>query len=496
MKLYFYLRPTKGNSKVSTIYKCLEFSRGVTERSSLRIKIPNKLWDKRAERVKESNEINFQSINFILNQLEAEFLSSNKQKTKSDKNCFLEYAYSHIESEYQNEETKKKYTTIINSLKKYCGEILNINTLPFSELSKINFIEGYKKWVFIRQYNNRDTTPKKTKTAFNYVIVIQKFIKEYNAHNPEKTPITTIHYTNGIKKFEVEEPTILLPEDINKLISYQSNSTGKRDFTNDAKHQFLFQFFTSGLRVSDLMLLNFKHFVKGRIVFNVKKSGRPASIFFDYNSAKVLGYFYPQEFEEAITRNKFIDLKLSTKEVEELGKIESSHIPLTDFTVVDLKNFNQFLSEDRLNNNSRILKVLEGVIGRLESNVAYTMSEIMSSKNEGFVFDYLNYEDFKNIQIRHKTTFTKEQVNKLHRARTKYNGRLKRIGKRIGIEKLSSHVSRHSFSYSMILQQARPDQISISLVHANQSITEAYIKRFPDHHSDAPIKRVHSMYKV
>ncbi|MFD3275189.1 tyrosine-type recombinase/integrase [Aquirufa echingensis] len=496
MKLYFYLRPTKGNSKVSTIYKCLEFSRGVTERSSLRIKIPNKLWDKRAERVKESNEINFQSINFILNQLEAEFLSSNKQMTKSDKNCFLEYAYSHIESEYQNEETKKKYTTIINSLKKYCGEILNINTLPFSELSKISFIEGYKKWVFIRQYNNRDTTPKKTKTAFNYVIVIQKFIKEYNAHNPEKTPITTIHYTNGIKKFEVEEPTMLLPEDINKLISYQSNSTGKRDFTNDAKHQFLFQFFTSGMRVSDLLLLNFKHFVKGRIVFNVKKSGRNASILFDYNSAKVLGYFYPQEFEEAITRNKFIDLKLTTKEVEELSKIDSSYVPLTDFTVLDLKKFKQFLSEDKLNDNTRMLKILDGVIERLESNVANSMCEIMSSKNEGFVFDYLNYEDFKNIQIRHKTTFTKEQVNKLHRARTKYNGRLKRIGKRIGIEKLSSHVSRHSFSYSMILQQARPDQISISLVHANQSITEAYIKRFPDHHSDAPIKRVHSMYKV
>lgn len=496
MKLYFYLRPTKGNSKVSTIYKCLEFSRGVTERSSLRIKIPNKLWDKRAERVKESNEINFQSINFILNQLEAEFLSSNKQMTKSDKNCFLEYAYSHIESEYQNEETKKKYTTIINSLKKYCGEILNINTLPFSELSKISFIEGYKKWVFIRQYNNRDTTPKKTKTAFNYVIVIQKFIKEYNAHNPEKTPITTIHYTNGIKKFEVEEPTILLPEDINKLISYQSNSTGKRDFTNDAKHQFLFQFFTSGMRVSDLLLLNFKHFVKGRIVFNVKKSGRNASILFDYNSAKVLGYFYPQEFEEAITRNKFIDLKLSTKEVEELSKIDSSYVPLTDFTVLDLKKFKQFLSEDKLTDNTRMLKILDGVIERLESNVANSMCEIMSSKNDGFVFDYLNYEDFKNIQIRHKTTFTKEQVNKLHRARTKYNGRLKRIGKRIGIEKLSSHVSRHSFSYSMILQQARPDQISISLVHANQSITEAYIKRFPDHHSDAPIKRVHSMYKV
>lgn len=496
MKLYFYLRPTKGNPKESTIYKCIEFSRGVTERSSLRIKIPNKLWDKRTERVRESNEINFQSINFILNQLEAEFLFSNKHVTKSDKNCFLEYAYSNIESEYQNEETKKKYTTIINSLRKYCGEILNINTLPFSELSKISFIEGYKKWVFIRQYNNRDTTPKKTKTVFNYVIVIQKFIKEYNAHNPEKTPIITIHYLNGIKKFEVEEPTILLPEDINKLISYQSNSTGMRDFTNDAKHQFLFQFFTSGMRVSDLLLLNFKHFKDGRIKFNVKKSGRNASLFFDYNSAKMLGYFYPEEFDKALNRNKFIDIKLSAKEVEELSKIESRNIPLTDFTVIELKKFKQFLIEDPLNDNSKILKILDDVNRRLESNVATSMCEILGDKNEGFVFDYLNYEDFKNIQIRNKSIFTKEQVNKLHRARTKYNGRLKRIGKRIGIEKLSSHVSRHSFSYSMILQDATRSQLANSLIHANESITESYRTRFPDNHSDAPVKRVHSMYEV
>lgn len=143
-----------------------------------------------------------------------------------------------------------------------------------------------------------------------------------------------------------------------------------------------------------------------------------------------------------------------------------------------------------------MLKILEGVIERLESNVAYSMCEIMGSKDEGFVFDYLNYDDFKNINIRSKTKFTRKQIDKLHKARTKYNGRLRRLGKKIGIDGLSSHVSRHSFSYSMILQKASRGQISNSLGHANQSITEAYITRFPDNYSDAPVKRVHSMYDV
>jgi integrase len=496
MKLYFYLRPSKGNPKESTIYKCIEISRAVNERISLRIKIPTKLWDKKNERVKESSILNYQSINFLLNQLEAEFLASNKRATQVDKNCFLEYSYNHIETFYQNEETKKKYTTIINSLKKYCEEILNLNSLPFSELAKFTFIDGYKKWVFKRQYNNREDIPKKTRTVFNYVIVIQKFIKDYNAHNPEKTPITTIHFTNGIKRFDTGEPKILFPEEINKLINYSSKNTSRRDFTNDAKHQFLFQFFTQGLRVSDLLLLNFKHFIDGRIRFNVKKSGRNAKLLFDYNSAKILGYFYPNEFEEALNHNKFIDLKLTRKEIEEIGLIESSNKPISDFTVIDLQNFKHHLAHEVYNDNSKLLRIFEGVIERLASKVAYSMCDIMGSKDEGFVFDYLNYDEFKGIQIRHKTIFSKDQINKLHRARTKYNGRLRRIGEKIGIDNLSSHVSRHSFSYSMILQQASRSEISNSLVHANQSITEAYITRFPDNHSDAPVKRVHSMYEV
>jgi integrase len=133
--------------------------------------------------------------------------------------------------------------------------------------------------VYKRQYSNRDSAiTKKTKTVFNYVIVIQTFVKKYNQLNPEKEEIKTIHYAAGVEDFDIVEPRMLYPDEIERLINYSYKSVRKTDKTLDAKHQFLFQFFLSGLRVSDILLLNYKHFVKGRIEFVVKKNGKKITI--------------------------------------------------------------------------------------------------------------------------------------------------------------------------------------------------------------------------
>jgi hypothetical protein len=57
-------------------------------------------------------------------------------------------------------------------------------------------------------------------------------------------------------------------------------------------------------------------------------------------------------------------------------------------------------------------------------------------KPSGFVFDYLNNEEFKNIKIIDKRVLSEEQINILYRARCTYISRLKRIAEDIGIEKL------------------------------------------------------------
>jgi integrase len=497
MYQFFYIRKSKNNPKTGTIYKAVYDDRTPISRDSLKIKIPIRLWDDKKQQVKVSNEIEYEKYNFILNQHKSNFLGANKKAVRTNRDCFIEFATDYLEKNYANEGTKIKYTTVLKSLTKYINEELGLNALPFEELRKTDFIKGYKKWVFKRQYKSRDNSiSKRTKTVFNYVIVIQTFVKRYNELNPEKDEIKTIHYTVGINEFEDVEPKMLYPDEIDRLINYTHDSLKLTDKSMDAKYQFLFQFFASGLRISDILLLNYKHFTKGRIEFVVKKSGRKISIPFFYKACKMLGYFYPSEYNAAINENPLGDIDLMAYEVEELINVNSLMKPLADLTIEDLFLFEKYLIDDRNNDNARRLKIIKEVILRLEQQVANSMCRIMGEKPSGLVFDYLNYEDFRDLRIMDKKELSKEQTYKLHRARAKYNSRLKSISKRIGVDKITSHVSRHSFAYYMLSTGATVEEISFALGHASIEITQSYIKQFPSRYSDEAIGRFGASFNI
>lgn len=497
MYQFFFIRKSKSNPKMGTIYKAVYDDRKPISRDSLKISIPLKLWDEKRQQVRQSAEIEHEKVNYLLNQHKSNFLSANKKAVKTNRECFIEFALDYLEKNYSNVGTRIKYTTVIKSLQKYVSEVLGMNTLPFEELRKIDFINGYKKWVFKRQYKKRDDTViKRTRTVFNYVIVIQTFVKRYNELNPEKDEIKTIHYAVGVEDFDIVEPKMLYPDEIKRLIDYTYSSYRKTDKTMHAKYQFLFQFFASGLRVSDILLLNYKHFTKGRIEFVVKKSGKKISIPFMYNACKMLGYFYPNEYEAAVIENPLGDIDLMSYEVEELISVNSNKKPLADLTIKDLVQFKQFLDDDRSNDNTNRLKVLKEIVSRVEKQVANSMCRIIGEKPSGLVFDYLEYEDFKDLRIMDKKELTKAQTYKLHRGRTKYNGRLTRIAKRIGIDKITSHVSRHSFAYYMLSTGATVEEISFALGHASIEITQSYIKQFPSKYSDDAIDRFGSSFSI
>jgi integrase len=210
----------------------------------------------------------------------------------------------------------------------------------------------------------------------------------------------------------------------------------------------------------------------------------------------MLGYFYSAEFEAAKNANTLGDIDLKGYELDELICVESHQKPLEDLSIDDLVQFQQFLHEDRTEDNTRRLKVVKEVIYRVEKQVANSMCDIMGTKPNGLVFDYLNSEDFKDLRIMDKKELTKDQLYKLHRARTKYNGRLQRIANRIGVEKITSHVSRHSFAYYMLSTKATVEEISFALGHASIQITQSYIKQFPSRYSDEAIDRFGSSFSV
>lgn len=496
MYQFFYIRKSQRDPKIGSICKAVFVDRTPISRVSLKITIPIKLWDNNKQRVKESELVNHKRINHTLDQLQAEFLQSNNRASKPTKECFIDFALEYLKNEYENVGTKTKYGTILNSLKKYVNEVLSLKSLPVDELRKVDFIKGYTKWLEQRQYKTeRKISKKKNKTIFNYLVVVQTFVKKFNESHPHLDEIKTIHYTTQVGKIEKVESRMLYPHEIDKLINYIPPETSKREMTQHAKYHFLFQFFTSGLRVSDILLLNYKHFTNGRVEFVVKKNGDKISIPFGFKSCKMLSHFYPDEYQQAISENLLGNLELHPKELDELIEINSKK-NLGTLNIDDLKNLQKFLKQDIQHDNFRKLKVVSDIIITIEQNVADTMCSIMGSKPSGLVFDYLNFEDFKNLKIMDKRELNKDQSDRLHRARCRYNSHLKRIAKDLGIEKLTSHVSRHSFAYFMLSSGATVEEISHAMGHSSIEMTQNYLNQFPSKYSDNAIRKFEAAFEI
>lgn len=496
MYQFFYIRRSAKDKTIGTIYEAVFDDRTPIRRVSLKITLPVKLWEVKQQRVKESDTINHVQYNHTINQLRLEFLQSNQTAPKLNKDCFVVFAMEVLDKDYPNPETRKKYRTILNSLLQYSNEVLKLKTLPVETLRKLDFIKGYTKWLEQRQYIGRkNEVKKKNKTIFNYLTVVGTFVKVYNEQNPHLDEIKTIHYKTNVGKIDKVESRMLYPDEVEKLINYEPIEYQVRDKTMEAKYHFLFQFFTSGLRVSDILLLNYKHFTKGRIEFVVKKNGEKISLPFGFKSCKILSHFYPDEYNQAMDQNQLGNYLLSKTELDEFIVINSKK-EIGSLTIDDLHELERYLKGDKTNENGKRVKVITGVIKRVEKGVSESMCSIMGSKPSGLVFDYLDYEDFKELKIMDKRNLTEEQVYKLHRARCQYNSRLKTIAKDIGVEKLTSHVSRHSFAYYMLSSGSTIEEISHALLHSRIEQTENYLKQFPSKYSDNAIERFGDGFEI
>ena len=92
MYQFFYLRKSKSNPKMGTIYKAVYADRTPISRDSLKISIPLKLWDEKRQQVRQSAEIEHEKINYLLNQHKSNFLAANKKAVKTNRECFIEFA--------------------------------------------------------------------------------------------------------------------------------------------------------------------------------------------------------------------------------------------------------------------------------------------------------------------------------------------------------------------------------------------------------------------
>jgi site-specific recombinase XerD len=500
MNQFFSLRKSQKDKRVGTIIENIFDGRLSISRKSIGYKVPLKLWDAKNEKVKVDAEIDYISINSRIQMLREQFNRMDKNQIRFDNKtpafiaekdiCFIEFCRDILVKDYDVINTQNKYTTIINSLVLFIKEQYNLDRLPIEILRRFDFIYEYA--IFIAKQTNRikdPTATKKNNTRFNYIVVIQTFVRKFNQHHPHLDTIKTDHYIIQVPKKNLEKikSRMLKKDEIDKIINYQEMDGKKRIKTMEGKYQFLFQFFTSGLRVSDILLMNFKHFVDGRLELVIIKNDDPLSIPFSYKSAQLLSYFYPMEFQQALELNTIGEFNLDLGELETLINIHTEE-DFGSLTLIDMISLCNHLKNHKLDDYSDDVLVIENLIRRMKSNVAYSMCEIMGAKEPGHVFDYLPYEDFKDLKISDKKRLTKNQVNLLDKGRSCYNSKLRRIGRDLGFDKLSSHVSRHSFAYHMLESGATIEEISFALGHASIKQTQEYLKQFPSNYADKAIK--------
>ena len=499
MYQFFSVRKSQKDKNLGTIIESIFDDRTPISRKSIGYKIPMKLWDGKSEQVRECNHVDFKTINDRISALKDAFKQvppvgpfkyGAKRLFGEKEISFLEFCDSIILKDYDNISTQLKYRTIVNSLKMFIKEIYKLDVLTIENLRPYDFIYEYAKWLVKQTNGNKDpNAKKKERTRFNYIVVVKTFVTKFNQHHPHIESIKTDHYVIQVPKKNLEKikSRMLKKDEIDKIINYQEIDGKKRIKTMEGKYQFLFQFFTSGLRVSDILLMNYKHFVNGRLELIIQKNDDLLSVPFSYKSAKILSNFYPTEFQGALELNTLGEINLDVSEIETLINIHTEK-EFGSLTLLDVTKLNNHLKNNRFDDYAYDVTIIDNLIRRMEAMVSYSMCEIMGSKEPGHVFDYLPYEDFKDLKIFDKKRLNKHQLTLLTRGRSCYNSKLRRIGRDLGFERLSSHVSRHSFAYHMLETGAKIEKISFALGHATIQQTQGYLKQFPSYYADDAIK--------
>lgn len=364
---------------------------------------------------------------------------------------------------------KTSYFHLMNFLK-----TLDKKDLLFSELTTF-FIRDFETYLKCTKELSTNTCIKYLKTTKNvfkkgiefyvYVTNIDPFLRV----NKKKTPVSK----DPLTKIEIE--TIF------------KTKIEKNDPLYNTKNYFLFQIFSQGTRVSDLITMRWGNLVSGNIIFYQFKTKKPHLISLNEIILLRLVDYLPNG--EKILNTKF---KFSIDEVE------------YNMTYQEIETHYELLSKENISKLISIADIMKG-INKVDENIERLLQTWLDLKNEKknllkmeivmkiteyslknpskFVFPILDDKIFENVQFdSQKHTLSKYQYNQMSSKTTIYNKQLKKLQERCGLNKvLTSHLSRHSYTGLMIEHTGKDIYtISKNLGHTGLTSTEHYVSDFLD----------------
>lgn len=321
----------------------------------------------------------------------------------------------------------------------------------------------------------------------NYLNCLRRLYNQGVKHGIT-TPVTNpfIFYVN--QKDPVEKRR-LSQQDFEKIIQYKPEPDSSLFHT---KNYFLFQVFSQGLRVGDLLTLRFKNIVEGRLVFFQSKTKRPHTILVNDNMTMILKDYinvdtskivnqrwkFKQSGVEYLLSYSDILAKYKERQREHLPKIiAGGEIPKE---IINWK------------------KTVDSVRSQLYTLILPVVQKYAKTNPDRFIFPILRDIDFKEVSFQGDSKLSKYQYNQISSKTALYNKNLKKIQTACGITtKLSSHISRHTYTDFMLMENGIDVyDISKSLGHTRLATTEHYLREFSTDRVDDSNLKVNSRFSV
>jgi integrase len=421
------------------------FDKGKSVFVTTDIEIEKSKWDNKLRRVKELKSFpQHQEYNNKIELLISTYKGdkdaiSSDGKTKAtptsnfmfDVDLFLEYFGNQIKIlEAQEKYTSyRKYKVILNYLTKFSKQ--------FPHLKKIDrkFLDEFKIYLFV------NAVKKVRQNGFySYFKVFRTYIHKIIETGHENFKAEFNPFLNYKLKEDPVNKTKLTKKQLDKIIAMNYDP---KTAIGIARNMFLFSFYSGGMRVADLLTLQWKNIIDGRLEYTMRKTKKRVSYPLNQKQLEILMMYAPDP-----SKLKGAKTKLST-------------------TALDYYR-------------------PESVINSLGHKLTGSPNKIEETKSDTVNHPFMEFLKIFQLKIPEQFILpplvgykveAKTDLDKLIISKTStYNNNLKKISLdcELGV-KLSSHIARHTFSDLLRTSGAGVYEISKILGHSDIAITQKYL---------------------
>ena len=355
--------------------------------------------------------------------------------------------------------TSKKMNTTLTHFKNFLIS-KGLSDIRFQDIT-ISLVEQYE--IYLSNQGLSNNSSKKYVSIFGkiYNLGIRKQI-----FIPKSNPFILFQNTRvsvekkRLSKIEVE--TI-----INKVVE-TTNPLFK------IKNYFLFQIFSQGIRVSDLLTLRWSNIVNGRIEFFQYKTKKKHSVLINDNLVFILKDFMDEDC--SLILNHSYTFNMDKRYRMNFTEIKSK------FDEIRKEHISGFIQGDK--ESVEIVEkwkmILDDIRFKVMGNLLIKITEYSKSNQNKFIVELLNEDDFKYVIFDGSPILTQFQFNQISSKTTIYNKQLKELQFLCRIKTiLTSHITRHTYT-NLLIENTDNDiySISKSLGHQRLSTTEHYLSDF------------------